>query len=341
VTTAGVIAVGNLNARIDGQLSRATRGRLTVGERAELVELLALRGNVLGCIADAERAAALAGELAGEVPGDARSFAARAEMSGVFHRFASALTDLDNAAALGGDRAALDGGRAAIYQALGRYDEALAIRQLAVDRHADFSALAALAGVHGERGEMDEAERWFSAATRSYRGTSPFPVAMLEFQRGHLWMEHGHLRRARAWCDAAVRRLPAYVPAQGHLAELDAARGETAAAIARLRPLASVSDDPGYATQLARILGDAGQTEEAQTWRGQAEARYDELLERHQDAFADHAAEFWLTIGGDPGRALWLAQHNLSLRQTPRARALVRRSSGHPPGPSLLPGLGQ
>jgi hypothetical protein len=50
------------------------------------------------------------------------------------------------------------------------------------------------------------------------------------------------------------------------------------------------------------------------------------------EAFADHAAEFWLTIGGDPERALWLAQHNLSLRQTPRARALVRRSSGHPPG---------
>jgi tetratricopeptide (TPR) repeat protein len=107
-------------------------------------------------------------------------------MSGVFHRFAPALTDLDTAAALGGDRAGLDAERAAIYQALGRYDEALAIRQLAVDRHADFSAPAALAGVHGERGEMDEAERWFSAATRCYWGTSPFPVAMLEFQRGQL-----------------------------------------------------------------------------------------------------------------------------------------------------------
>ena len=46
---------------------------------------------------------------------------------------------------------------------------------------------------------------------------------------------------------------------------------------------------------------------------------------RHHDAFADHAAEFWLTIGGDPERALPLAQQNLSLRQTPRARALVRR----------------
>jgi tetratricopeptide (TPR) repeat protein len=248
-------------------------------------------------------------------------------MRGVFHRFASALTDLDTAATLGGEHVDLDAERAAIYQALGRYDEALAIRREAADSHADFSALAALAGVHGERGEMDEAERWFSAATRCYRGTSPFPLAMLEFQRGKLWIEHDDLRRARAWCDVAVRRLPAYVPAQGHLAELDAALGQTAAAIARLRALALASDDPDYATQLGRILANAGQTEEAQTWRGKAEARYDELLARHLDAFADHAAEFWLTVGGDPERALDLALHNLSLRQTARARALVRRSS--------------
>ena len=328
VTTAGVIAVANLEARIDGQASRAPAGRLTVGERAELVELIALRSQVLGCIADAERAAALADELVDQVPADARSFVARARMSGVFHRFAPALTDLDTAAALGGDRVELDAERAAIFQALGRYDEALAIRRMAVDSHAGFSALAALAGVYGERGEMDEAERRFTAAAGCYRGTSPFPLAILEFQRGKLWMEHDDLRRARTWFDAAVRRVPAYVPAQGHLAENDAALGDTAAAIARLRPLAIASDDPDYATQLARILGDAGQTEEARTWRGKAEARYDELLARHRDAFADHAAEFWLTIGGDPERALRLARQNLSLRQTPRACALVRRSAG-------------
>ena len=327
VTTAGVIAVGNLETRIDGQVSRATGARLTVGESVELVELIALRGHVLGCIADSERAAALADGLVAQVPTDARSFVARARMRGVFHRFASALTDLDTAAALGGDRVDLDAERAAIYQALGRYDEALAIRRQAVDRRADFSALAALAGVYGDRGEPDEAERWFRGATRCYNSTSPFPLATLEFQLGQSWMEHDDLRRARAWCDAAVRRLPAYVPAQGHLAELEAALGNTAAAVARLRPLAFASDDPDYATQLARILGNAGQTEEAQTWRGKAQARYDELLAHHHDAFADHAAEFWLTIGGDPQRALWLARVNLSLRQTPRARALVRRAS--------------
>jgi tetratricopeptide (TPR) repeat protein len=328
-TTAGVIAVGNLDARIHGHAARATGGGLTVGERAELVELLALRGHVLGRIADSERASAMADELVGQAPADARSFAARARTSGGFHRFTSALTDLDAAAALGGDRVELDAERAAIHQALGRYDEALAILRPAVDRRGDFSALAALAGLCGERGEIDEAERWFRAATRCYRSTSPFPLAALELQRGQMWMEHDDLRRARAWCDAAVRRLPAYVPAQGHLAELDAALGETAAAIARLRPLALASDDPDYATQLAHILRDAGQTEEAQIWRGNAQARYDELLTRHPEAFADHAAEFWLTIGGDPKRAFWLARQNLSLRQTPRARALVRRALTH------------
>ena len=327
MTTTGVIAVGNLDGRIDGQVARAAQGRLTVGERAELIELIGLRGHVLGCIADADRAAAMADALVRQAPSDARAFLARARTSGVFHRFASALTDLDSAAALGVDRVGLDAEHAGIHQALGRYDDALAIRRRAVERHADFSALAGLAGIYGERGEIDEAERCYAAATRRYRGTSPFPLAMLEFQRGKLWIEHDDLRRARDWCAAAVRRLGAYVPAQGHLAEIDAALGETAAAIARLRPLALASDDPDYATQLARILSRVGHTEEAQTWRGKAQARYDELLARHQDAFADHAAEFWLTIGGDPERALLLARHNLSLRQTPRARALVRRAS--------------
>src|SRR5438067_13519788 len=107
-TTAGVIALGNLEAHIDAQAWQATRGRLTVGERAELVELIALRGHVLGRIADAERAAVLAEDLVRQVPGDARSFVARARMAAVFHRFAPSLTDHDVPAGLGGDRVTLD-----------------------------------------------------------------------------------------------------------------------------------------------------------------------------------------------------------------------------------------
>jgi len=326
VTTAGVIAVRNLHVQIDRQVARATAGQLTLGERAELADFLALRGHVLGSIADLERAAAIAEALVGQAPDRAGSFIARASTRSVFHEFALALTDLDRAAELGADHVELDAERAGNYQALGRYDEALAIRRAAVEKRPDFGAMAALAGIYGETGETGEAQRWFNAAFRSYRGTSPFPMAVLEFQRGHLWMTRDDLTRAHAWFAAAVRRVPAYAPAQGHLAELDAALGLTAAAVARLRPLALVSDDPDYATQLARILRNTGDTQEAQHWRDNAEARYGELLARRPDAFADHAAEFWLTVGGDRNYALELARQNLAVRQTPRARALVERA---------------
>jgi hypothetical protein len=92
------------------------------------------------------------------------------------------------------------------------------------------------------------------------------------------------------------------------------------------------SDNPSYATQLARILGDTGRTEEAQAWRDHAEGRYDELLGCHPEAFADHAADFWCTIGGDRGRALRLARANVALRPTARAHELVRRTRGNPEG---------
>ena len=48
VTTAGVIAVANLEARIDGHVSRTMSRRLSVGEWAELGEEL-LPLEVLAC----------------------------------------------------------------------------------------------------------------------------------------------------------------------------------------------------------------------------------------------------------------------------------------------------
>lgn len=57
--------------------------------------------------------------------------------------------------------------------------------------------------------------RWFRAATRRYRGVSPFPLAMLDFQRGKLWMEHDDLRRARALVRRATSSPPAH-PRQRH-----------------------------------------------------------------------------------------------------------------------------
>jgi hypothetical protein len=142
-----------------------------------------------------------------------------------------------------------------------------------------------------------------------------------------MWLARGDLPRARRWLGPVHRRLPDYAPARGHLAEVEAALGETDTAVARLRPLTVTSDDPDYPAQLARILSDVGRVTEAREWRTRAAARYDELLARHPEAFADHAAEFWLHAGADPHRALWLATRNLEVRPTPRAHDLLSRAT--------------
>jgi tetratricopeptide (TPR) repeat protein len=326
-TTAGVIALLNLQSQIDGQQWQAAEGRLTVSGRAGLIELINLRGNILGHIADYEQAAGLAEELVHDAPADGLALFARARTRATFHRFTDALSDLDEADRLGVARAAvLVGERAAIFQALGRFDEAGALRQEAAERRPDFETLGALAVLHAERGETAAAERLFGESRHRYRGISPFPLAMMDFQRGRMWMEHEDLHCARVWFDAARRRLPDYAPAQGHLAEVEAALGEHKAAVIRLRPLTTSTDDPDYAAQFARILGETGRTEEAQEWCARAAARYDELIARHPEAFADHAAEFWLTTGLDPTRALALAKLNLDVRRTPRAIDLLSRA---------------
>lgn len=325
--TSGVLAMLNLQAQIEGQERQLEAGRRpTIAEQAELIELIALRGLVLGRIDDYEWCAAKAGQLVREALADGTAFLARARARARFHRFADALADLELAQRLGTDRGTVDGERAGIFQALGRYEPALTIYHEAVQRRVHFSSLGALATLHAERGEIADAEQLFEDTRARYRGVSPIPLALLDFQRGHMWLANGNLPRARTWFEAATRRLPGYAPAQGHLAEVEAGLGEIEAAIGRLLPLTTSSDDPDYAAALARILKEAGRAEAALKWRKHAAARYEDLVLRHPEAFADHAAEFWLEVGADADRALRLARINLEVRETPRAQQLFARA---------------
>ena len=363
-TTDGAIALSNLQAQIAAEERLASYGPLTVSQRAAIAELLIMRGQFLGRIADYERAEALAEQLVDDAPTDGGAFLARARVRATFHRFAAALADLDEAERLGVNSDRCAAVRATIFQASGRYDEALAMRQHLTQARPDIRSLGAEAAVRAERGEIDEAERLFVKAQQQYRDVSPFPVVWLYFQQGLMWMWEGNLERARAAFEAACARLPGYAAAQGHLAIVEAAlarreramavfqrwmqegdleparegsqvphTGEEAAlgryqrAIALLRQQAHSSDDPEYASQLARLLKEVGQLDEAHHWRALAAARYDELIVRHPEAFADHAAEFWLTVGGDAPKGHLLAAKNLEIRKTPRAYELVLQAA--------------
>jgi tetratricopeptide (TPR) repeat protein len=325
--THGTIALLNLQAQIDALEREVSHGHASAEGRVGLIELITLRGLILGHIADYRLAADIAEQLVRDAATDGTAFIARARTRAVFHRFMDALDDVDRAERLAVDADTAARERAAIFQALGRYDEALVIRQEAADRRASFENVAALVGLHAERGEIDASERLYAASYRRYTGVSPFPLALLDFQMGLMWMNEGRLAEARASFAAARVRVPAFAPAQGHLAEVEAEFGEVERAIARLAPLAASSDDPDYAAQLARILNYAGRAREARHWCRLAAARYDELIASHPEAFADHAAEFWLAAGANPAKALRLARMNLDVRQTPRAYHLLAQAT--------------
>ena len=155
-TTDGSIALRNLDAQIEGLQVEAMSGYSTAETQLCLIDLLVLRGRMLGRIADYRRAEQLANQFVRET-GSVESFLGRARIHALFHRFPAALDDLDIAQDLSIDEAAAEEERAAIFQGLGRYDEALALRKQAVDRCPTFESLAALAGLYAERGEIEAA----------------------------------------------------------------------------------------------------------------------------------------------------------------------------------------
>ena len=169
-------------------------GYANVETRSGLAELIALRGLIVGCIADYDRANEIAEQLVRDVPTDPKALLARAANAGWLHRFNDALADIECAEQLSLDAETANGERAAIFQALGRYDESLALREEAGKRRAKFENLAALVGLHAERGEIEAAERQYEQSRSAYRGVSPIPLALLDFQLGLMWMNEGRRR---------------------------------------------------------------------------------------------------------------------------------------------------
>jgi tetratricopeptide (TPR) repeat protein len=319
-TTNGSIALENLNGQIEGLERGVAAGREPV---AGLVEMLALRGQLLGRIADYESAETAAEAAVRARASDPSAYLARARSRLVFHRFEDARHDLDAAERLKGDAEAIAAARASALQGAGDYEAALAMRKAAAVARPSVLTLGNEAALLAERGDVDAAEPLFDAALRAYRDVSPFPVCWLDYQRGMMWLRAGDLERARSLFGAVVARLPGHAAAATNLGWLELALGHRERGMALLRGVVQASDDPEAAGILAQALPFAGQAAEAERYRKQAAARYDELVARHPEAYADHAARFWLGPGQDPQKAFVLAERNLGNRKTPTAYALM------------------
>ena len=312
-TTSEPIARANLDAAI-------TRAR-TSGQGATEVALRLRRARFFGTVSDFDAVVAIA-EAPFEGSPTAADFALRATARAALHRFDDALRDLEEAQRRSDPRddlqAELQDQRLTIWQAQGKSAKVYAARKRAADEAPTYRSLTMLAGVEADLGRWEVADALYVAAQERYRGVSPFMVAWVDFTRGVMWAERaGDDTRGEQMYRAALARLPSYLVANVHLAEMDVAAQREAEALRRLTELVGPDVDPELIGTIAGLQRGADATKS----RALATQIYDRLLATHRAAFLDHGSEFF--ADDDPRRALALALENLEVRKTERAHQLV------------------
>ncbi|HEX6307460.1 MAG TPA: hypothetical protein VFZ69_04690 [Longimicrobiales bacterium] len=252
----------------------------------------------------------------------------RARVRAAVHRFADALDDLATAERLGADRAETSHIRASVFVATGRACEVIQRLQTRAAEQPGYASRLALAGAYAAVGRLADADREYVAAMNHLDTTSPFPYAWIYFARGILWAERGDEPQRGALLYAqALNYLPEFILANVHLAEIEAARGDLASAIARLETVANSSEEPEALALLGELLVRNGDATRGRREISRARQRYEQLLIANRPAFADHAAEFYLGPGANAEHAWALAQENLAARNTERAVSLAVRAA--------------
>ena len=319
--TDGEIAAINLESARRGAWARFAQDPRLPGVAEEIVANERLASQFLGDLDVLDRLDTLALQFA-RADESSRAPLVQAEAASTAHRFDDARIYLARAVRMGAPREAIEHQVLAIDQACGvELDAVLAARQGFAMASGRLEDLVPLGAVLADLKRFAEADAVYRQAFSSYDDVSPFPLAWVCFQLGLLWGELVPIpdpSLAAFWYRRAIAYLPGYVKARVHLAEIYASQGRTGDAEALLLPALS-SRDPEVRWRLADVLVAQGRFEEAERQLDAARSGFDQLLEGHLLAFADHAAEFYAGSGNDCRRALELARTNVANRPTRRA----------------------
>ena len=310
----------SLDATIDRLTTQLDAAPTNNVVRRSLVDALVLRSVFFGDTNDLDRIAKAAAEpfeRAGFIA-DSTAHLTRARARMALHRWRDALADLDGAVSLGTSTVAVDGPRAECLQRRLRFDGG----------SPDAAAAFAARGL----AQYDEADRHFDKALKTV-GVSEFAAAWLHTERGIMWVEDAaQPDRGAPHLRAAVATVPGYVEPHVQLSRLGLAKGDAAAVVARLEPIARPAIDPRVGALLASAYQRLGRTEEAEPIVKQARYDFAQLLRQHRAAHLGTGVDFYLGVGGEPSVALGLAKEHV--KQHPSDRALERviraaQAAGH------------
>ncbi len=283
----------------------------TLRSDRELIPLLLERAQIRGQLADYLDALARSAHWIEAEPANVAAWKARALALSRIHRFAEARTAMQRVQALSDDPSDWEDLAAVLDEAAGHPELAAAQRERAAKLRPGPRTLTLWAATLALAGRFDEARALIPKAAATVRDNPASLLSWLTFQWGRIYELDGQLGAARQFYEEAHRRLPDSLDATVHLVEAMRATGQDPKAILD----AALRGNPH-----PELLALAGKTSEAA-------AEWERYVAALPEAFADHAARFYLSPGVGPGhdpkRALELARGDLANRATIDARALV------------------
>ncbi len=324
-TTSEDIYLANLEGRVS-EFKRALGLAPSAGLRNAYASVLYHRFRVLGRVEDAELALALLDEAVKEEPEEPMHRLLRAKVRGAFHQFDGAMDDLKLAAAKS-DEPEIHQSIDEVELALGRYADLKATLAGSMQPTENFYELASRADLRLLQGDPVGADLMFRAAQIAYADTNPVPLAWLHVQRGIAALRYREYADAKRFFVAAHERMPHYALATEHLAETEAALGNTDESRALYRAVIEQTGNPEFMGALAGVEREAGNPDAAAEQERKAAAGFARLYARHPAGYAQHYAEF-LLASGQNARALELAEENIRLRQDVSSWLLLSRAAG-------------
>lgn len=281
-----------------------------VSEPDQEVELLLQRAALRGRLEDYVEALARSKAWVQAEPKNAAAWVHRASALARVHRFAAARAAIANGTLCASDPTLWTGLVATIDEATGDLASSGVFREQQATAYPNANTLTLWAGHLAIAGQIPAALAVMPRAAAAIRDNPASLLNWVLFQWGRIYELAGEPAKARSFYAAAHERLPT-LETTTHLARAMLASGGDPSTLVT----DALARDPS-----PELYALVGKTEDARReWE-----RYVAAL---PEAFADHAARFYLAEGADPQRALELAKLDFANRPTLEARALLVEAS--------------
>lgn len=206
----------------------------------------------------------------------------------------------------------------------GQFDEAVKFWE-AAEAKSEGAARMPMALFAFKTADFDAAEEAYAYMGRNYHGREAEGAAWLDLVQAIIDLDRGRYDEALVHLDAADADMSGYWLVDEHRAEITALKGDLKTAEAMYREIVTRTDNPEFMDALASVLKDTDRDDEAQEWISRATARYEEQMTLYPEAAYGHALGHFLDFG-PPQRALELARKNHTVRPNVEAKMLLAQA---------------